>query len=136
MDLYWLAKSFQSKSLYDNYKTQRKEYHRLLRRTKGEFYGELISNAVNKPKQIWDIVNEITDRHKDGNHIVLGCEIADPYAVAEIFGDYFSTVTGRAFHDVFGSNMSEKCTSSSFHNESTFVYWPVGEAEVINLIQN
>ncbi|KAL3279854.1 hypothetical protein HHI36_017360 [Cryptolaemus montrouzieri] len=50
-DLYCLAKTSQSKNLYDNYKSQKKEQDCLIKRTKRKFYGELISNEDNKPKK-------------------------------------------------------------------------------------
>lgn len=136
---YWLYTNMKCQSTYDNYRRVKSSYNSLIKETKSRYFSNLIETSDNKNKTVWSIVNSQTNRtlkkYKPIELIIDGKSYVDPENLAVIFAKYFSSVTEKALHDYYNSNLSNTCTTSSILNFN-FFFQPVLDNEVINVINN
>lgn len=116
----------------------KRKFNQRVYNDKRNYYSNIIMNADNKNKKLWQIVRTKTGHgDKMGRRISLqidGTVVSDDKAVAESFGAHFTGVVRNKIDQLYGHiDSGNNCTTVSLVNSSMFL-WPVSEREISNII--
>lgn len=114
----------------DLYKITKTKYETLLKKLKQEHFHKILNNSHNKPKKVWEIVNNMTGRdNKNHNQITT----KNPQHLAEDFNDYFINVAKKLIQN---SQTKKKFQPSENRgNVKSFFVFNVTDDEVINTVK-
>lgn len=121
-DMHWLLRNFKDHELERHYKQKQKEYKKYIQNRKHEYYKNVIDNADNKTKKIWNLVNNQLGKKKQIINIELKTsddDIKESKNAANILGTYFSTsarnsVESRYGRDIPRNTTGKKCLANTF----------------------
>uniref|UniRef100_A0A1Y1LN06 Reverse transcriptase domain-containing protein n=1 Tax=Photinus pyralis TaxID=7054 RepID=A0A1Y1LN06_PHOPY len=115
------------------YNLAKREYRRKIKQTKQNYYNNIISNAQNKPKTLWKIVNRETGRQKKRHNIALSEDntlITNPQQIGHMFGNYFASAASDLTKHRFGDKPTSTVTCSKISNCRSLYVYPVTQDEV------
>jgi len=136
-NLFWLTKNLADANVNSLYRQRKKEYNGLIQQAKKDFNSRAISMSQNKQKTAWNIINRDLGKVNTSNSISIqknNVIISDHEEVANLFLEYFSTITETSLQDKFGNNRSQQCTLPARYTAQSFIFNPVSKKEVINII--
>ena len=127
-----------SKAKFKQYKTQ---YNKIKRRSRIDYYENLIQNVKHDVRKTWKILNKITGKSKDkstipNNFINNGKVINDPKIISNDFCDYFSHVGEKFASAIPPSSKSYNFFLGNNSNARSFFFTPTDTEEILNLINN
>lgn len=138
-NLNWLRKQINCGELENKYKKQKTQINRKIEEEKKAYYNLQIKQSTNKSKSIWRIVNNLngkTSRNSDIEYIRYNdVNITDRKEIANIFGNYYSTVIQEKLNNHFNNSLSSKCTTLSI-TDTFMTFSPVTAYDVKVVIKN
>lgn len=139
-ELYKLQLSEQHDSeLKQLYGKKLKQHKKNVNNTKTEFNSKRISEASNRSKETWNIVNEQLGKQRKNFHDVVltldNVAISEDSEVATTFAQFFSSAASQALHNHFGYNLSLPCTlSQNIVLEHPFQLPHITESDICTVI--
>lgn len=137
-DLYNLAKETQSQILMQEYKNRKKKYRKNIDNAKTSYNGKIIEDSKNKAKTIWNIINnELNRKSRDKKHNIQidGKIISENQTIANVFGQYFTTIAQQKIQEHFGNNLSTSPTVQPLLPNTIYLQ-PTTHNEVGNIIMS
>nr|CAI5841160.1 unnamed protein product [Callosobruchus analis] len=124
-----------NQDLRQQYNEKKKTHKRLVALSKKHYYQRIISEAGNKPKKIWEIVNKEIGRSRKQHQIVLknGDDPIHEDLIPDELGKYFSTIATKKLAEHFKGNLSTCCTTQRWLVNS-MVYEEVTAEEISEII--
>lgn len=135
--LNWLRKVDFTGNLNIRYKILKKEIDKKITKEKQEYFNRRILNSTNKTRESWKIINNLKGSSKFKYAITtISSEnkiITDRPTIANIFGNYLSSIVDDTLQFTFGNNISNSCTTSHIKERSMF-FRSITKREVENVI--
>lgn len=137
---YQMYRETKSISLQNAYNLKRKDYRKQVSSAKRQYISQKISEASNKPKQVWLEVNRKLGRTAGKNKIDSirmpdGTDTTDSLTIANCFGVHFSESVKNQIGDHFLSQDFPSCTTCDLMQNTIFCE-PVTHMEVIAVVKN
>lgn len=135
----WYRKFSNDPNCHSEYKKRKTDLNHKIDNAKVSFFNKTIANANNKPKKIWEIVNDRLKSNKQvkPDNIVFNREIiSDAKQIANIFADYFTKQAKiQSSVDTAAHDQINTCTLCKPIQNSCFLE-PFEDHEILQMINN
>lgn len=126
-------------SLTDTYIQTKKAHVNLIKNTKKEYYQKKISNSENNTRSMWNVVSELTNKHKNTKNIAIkkaDVLIETPNIIATEFNNYFINTPYDLVNNIQRNTKYCEKTESNKNDiiNSTLFLQPFTEQELLNLL--
>jgi hypothetical protein len=138
-NLYNLTTNFGSDiNLINHYNKYKSIYRSIVRLAKKRYNSNLIENATNRSKTVWNVINK-TIKSAETNVIdkieINDSVVQDPNKIANSFNNYFIKISQILTSNIEPSlNINNSKIKLKFHNNSLYLE-PIDENEIVNIVQ-
>ena len=126
-----------SENMFVAYKKSRNALNKLVKDTKRNYYTSALNNAKNKPKNMWDTINKLTNKKSKTTtitkHNISNENVTEnPNEIAHTFSSYFNTIRENLANELpVTTKTSESYVTPS---NSIFQLKNVSEVDVFHLL--
>lgn len=135
-ELNWYRKLSNDNAVHENYKSLKKQLNKKIETEKKLYYNSIISEAENKPKKLWELVNIKLNRKKIQsskiNLAINGNSLTDSNQIANEFGKHFVNSVAEQVQSLF-SQSTTNCTLQDLNN-CTMFFKPFIEEDIKKII--
>lgn len=140
-ELYELKKTSNDKNFIEYYKTYKKTYSKVLKVAKKKFTSERIRDCINKPGEVWKIINNKIGNKTPKSKQKIEIKINDTLItsekdIANAFNCHYVNISSKLNCNVYPPQINKLNMIKYTQNKAQFVLYPTNEGEIIKAIKS